>query len=214
MSRLPDRRGTRFSLISGSTYLGPLEPEKLAALFPARVPITDSQVDLGTRAWRAFCSPEPDALEQITDEDTSALPFLAGALRRHFEDYPSVASGLSRSEAQILDAIESGAATLRDAFLACSRMEERIFMGDWTFLSIARGLASAAAHPLIAVDLTGAGPSLPSGPVSLTALGRDVREGLADHVLLNGIDRWAGGVHLTMRRCYRWNGQSLVLTRS
>jgi hypothetical protein len=30
-----------------------------------------------------------------------------------------------------------------------------------------------------------------------------VLAGKADHITLNGIDRWIGGVHL-LRRCVRW----------
>ena len=88
-------------------------------------------------------------------------------------------------------------------------MEERIFMGDWGFLSIARDLAIAPT-PLIAFDLTAPRPSLPSGAVTLTATGREVLEGRADHVRLNVIDRWAGGVHLTTTRCYRWDGRAIT----
>jgi hypothetical protein len=213
MSRLTDRQATRWSLIQSSTYLGPLQPEPLAALFPTRVPVTDEQIRIGRRAWQAYCAPEPHKLEQLATEPMNALPYLPGALRRHFEDYPSSRNGLSRSEAQLLDALAAGAETLPAAFGACARMEERVFMGDWTFLSIAKGLASVT-HPLIDADLADAVQTLPSVRVSLTATGQDVRDGRADHVALNGLDRWAGGVHLTGERHYRWNGASLVLTRS
>jgi hypothetical protein len=39
-------------------------------------------------------------------------------------------------------------------------------------------------------------PSSRSTPVSVTDAGRRVLSGAADHVELNGIDRWIGGVHL------------------
>jgi hypothetical protein len=34
--------------------------------------------------------------------------------------------------------------------------------------------------------------------------------GRADHVTLNGVDRWMGGVRLTTSRCYRWQGELLL----
>ena len=213
MSRLTNRAATRFSLICRETYLGLLEPDQLAALFPTRTVITDDQIELGVRAWQAFCAPDPRAIEGVAGGDTSALPFLAGALRRHFEEYPSVANGLSRSEQQILDAVAAGSGTLREAFAACARMEERIFMGDSTFFAIARDLAGPR-HPLLTLDGAVAEGALPSAAVALTAFGREVRAGREDHVRLNGIDKWRGGVHLTAERCYRWSGDSFVLTRS
>jgi hypothetical protein len=112
----------------------------------------------------------------------------------------------------MLEAIQAGARTLGEAFAACGRMEERIFMGDSTFFAIAGDLARPK-HPLL--TLKGAvAESLSSAAVALTAFGREVSAGREDHVLLNGIDKWLGGVHLTTERCYRWSGDSLVLTPS
>jgi hypothetical protein len=52
----------------------------------------------------------------------------------------------------------------------------------------------------------------PAAPVDqhtrlrLTETGRRVRDGQQDHVALNGIDRWIGGVHLTGHTvAWRWN---------
>ena len=209
LSRIPDRQGTQFSLICGSTYLGPLKPEQLDALFPTRVPVDVAQVRLGSRAWEAFCAPAPQPLELVANSDTSALPFLAGALRRHFEDYPSVENGLSRSETQLLKAIDAGASTLHDTFAACARMEERVFMGDATFLTIVRRLASAA-HPLMTMQSGPMRQGFPLGDVALTEAGREVLGGRADQIRLNGIDRWMGGVHLTAAKSYRWNGERVI----
>lgn len=209
LSRIPDRHGTCFSLICGSTYLGPLKPEQLDALFPTRAPIVDAQVQLGGRAWQAFCAPEPHALAIVAASDTSALPFLAGALKRHFDDYPSIENGLSRSERQILTAFDEGASSLPDAFAACARMEERVFMGDITFLTIVSRLASGA-HPLITKPDGPMRHGFPRGEVTLTDVGRDVLAGRADQIRLNGIDRWMGGVHLTAAKSYRWNGEWLI----
>lgn len=52
----------------------------------------------------------------------------------------------------------------------------------------------------------------PAAPVDantrlrLTAAGRRVLDGYEDHVGLNGVDRWIGGVHLTGRAVrWRWD---------
>lgn len=53
--------------------------------------------------------------------------------------------------------------------------------------------------------------------LELTAVGRRVHAGRADHVALNGIDRWIGGVHLNGHRV-RWSWdhkeRTIVLARS
>lgn len=82
-------------------------------------------------------------------------------------------------------------------------------MGDLSFWQIAKTLASGPS-PLITLDAQTEMTGAPSGTVALTARGRDVLAGRADHVKLNGIDRWLGGVHLTPRNDYRWDGRELL----
>ena len=84
----------------------------------------------------------------MNHQDLSILPFLKGALHRHMDDFPALLNGLSRSESQILTAILAGHSTSADIFVATQNMEERIFMGDWTFWSIVRRMA-AAPSPLV-----------------------------------------------------------------
>jgi hypothetical protein len=45
--------------------------------------------------------------------------------------------------------------------------------------------------------LEAAAPVGHASPLELTEAGREVLAGRRDHVALNGIDRWIGGVHLT-----------------
>ena len=197
------RRGsTRFSLIcigsfpgiSNFTGLGELTPEQLATLFPQRAAISGAQIALGAETWNRFRAPTPHAFAQLLHDDTNSLPFLAGAVRRHLEDYPSQSTGLSRSERQMLEAIARGAASFGEIFVACQRTEERVYMGDTTFRAILNGLARAR-NPLVSFN--------GSGQAAVTATGSRVLAGQADHVALHGIDRWMGGVHLTPGNVWR-----------
>ena len=197
-----ERSTTRFSLICiGSfpgvatfTGLGQLAPEQLATLLPQRAAISEAQIALGQAAWKRFREPKPQPFAELLDADTSALPFLAGAIRRHLEDYPSVSNGLSRSERQILTAVATGAERFGVMFAACQRVEERPYMGDTTFRSIVLALANAS-QPLLATG--------PDGAFVITTVGRNVLAGRTDHVTLNGIDRWMGGTHLTTDTLWR-----------
>lgn len=217
LSQIPHGR-TRFSLICIGEYpgrprfagLGELAPSELAGLFPLRRPITSQQIVLGTTAWDLFRAADPTALlEWLDHADLSALPYLDGALRRHLDDFPSTINGLSRSESQILKAVVEGQSTAVDIFVATQRMEERVFMGDLTCWSIVRRMA-AASMPLVTVN--GDISRLPSMSVTveITPAGREVLTGAKDHIELNGIDRWMGGVHLTTERHWRWDGRRLT----
>ena len=173
-----------------------LQPDDTAAVRSVRL-----QPDLG----------ELDATRSVRlQPDLGELPWLRGGLVRHLQDYPAFRDGLARSERQILTAVDEGALSPVSAFHATQRMEERIYMGDATFWSIMRRLA-AARQPLLTITSSD-GPSremLPDAQLELTRTGREVLHGRADHVAINGIDRWMGGVHLIDGR-WRWKGQGIA----
>jgi hypothetical protein len=220
---------TRFSLICIGAFpgienfngLGQLSASQLATLMVQRQPITDEQIQVGRQAWDLFRADDPEPLQAWLQDGVQALPFLAGAMRRHFEDYPSTRDGLARTERQMLVAIAEGHDTFAAMFRAGQLMEERVYMGDATFLAILKDLADART-PLVTignhVQLNSARSVIHRTPVQLTGAGRAVLDGNANHVELNGIDRWMGGVHLTTERCWRSDGEAIIprapLTRS
>jgi hypothetical protein len=199
----------RFPGVPEFAGLGQLTPDQLALLLESRQRVTSEQMALGRHAWEAFCAPTPEPLEALLTAGTSPLPLLAGALRRHLEEYPHVSHGLSRSERQILAAIAAGAESPVKIFERAQRMEERVFAGDATVWHQVRELA-AGSHPLLRLNVDGPAGTLPSGTVSLTEDGRRVLEGVEDRIALNGIDRWLGGVHLTTESLWRWDGTGIV----
>ena len=188
--------------------LGQLSPEQMAALLPTRRPVTREQIVLARHAWRAFCAAEPVGIEVAIRRDTSALPFLAGALHRHLQEFPALHGGLSRTERQSLAALAAAGGTLsfEDLFRATQDMEERRFLGDTSFV---RRLQELSDDPRRLVRLErepGGGPR--SLRVILTATAHDVLEGRDDWVCIHGIERWLGGVHLHGREAqWRWDSE-------
>jgi hypothetical protein len=176
----------------------------LAALFPLRRSVTPEQFEGASRAWAAFSSPDPMTLATIAASDsTPALPYLSAALRRHLEQFPSHRDGLNRTERQALQAVADGPCTLLEAFLANQQKEDPLFMGDSTFALCVRGLAGCR-EPLLRVAEDGEGMKR---TLHLTDAGRRVLSGGADHMGLNGIDRWLGGVHVcSPESVWRWDG--------
>jgi hypothetical protein len=210
---------TRFSLICIDRFagierfagLGQLGPDQLATLFPKRVPIQREQVMAGQRGWNLYCAPDPRPLQDWLDEGVPALPFLSGALRRHFEDYPSAVDGLSRTERQMLAAVAEGHATFSAMFRACQALEERVYMGDATFWAILRDLDGAIV-PLVQLSDNSVRRHLQSVDVELTPAGEQVLAGRADHAALNGVDRWMGGVHVVNGN-WLWTGERVVMNQ-
>jgi hypothetical protein len=204
----------RFPGVEPFHGLGQLDAEQLASLFPFRHAVTRGELQLGTRAWRAFRSSNPDDLVALVNDDTSVLPFLGGALTRFLEEFPSVDNGLTRTERQALTVAVSTPSTVGELFRAMYPLEERIFMGDSTFYAYMRDLARGE-RPLVRL-----GPerqselaeleALRSLTVFVTSTGEDVLEGRNDRVRLNGLDLWRGGAHLTPATLWRWNGEKLI----
>jgi hypothetical protein len=186
-------------LVQAGDYLGRMNADQIACLWQARQAVTGPQRELAARAWSAFRSPDPIAIETVLAGDTSALPYIGAALFRHLEQFPSARDGLARTERQILEALATGARNRREAFLADQKREVALFMGDTGFdLWVLRLLGDR--NPLIDEK---------AGILALTGAGRSVRAGEADHVELNGLDRWLGGVYL-QRDLWRWDGSRNV----
>ena len=163
--------------------LGELEPRDLAALVQGRGGRwTRRELALAARAWSAYRSPDPRAIEELLKGDTSALPFLAAALARHLEEFPSDADGLSRSERRLMEQAIDGPADIRAAFPADAHGETAYYIADSWFVDRARELSSAS-PALVDLSITADKPSaLPAGTIALTRAGREVLGGAADRV--------------------------------
>jgi uncharacterized protein DUF1835 len=174
--------------------LAELTPDQLRGLpAAAATPLTAAALHAATRAWAALRATEPTALGAVAASPSPELRFVAEAFDRLSREYPSIRDGLSLTERGILAAVAEGAATAGDAFVRTGAREARPFLGDtWSFDAMAR-LAEAPA-PLLEADA--AAPVDRHTRLRLTATGGSVLDGEQDHVALNGVDRWIGGVHL------------------
>ena len=163
---------------------------------------------MGRAAWSAFGAPDPRAIEAILAGDTSPLPFLADAFRRHLSEFPSVRNGLSKAESEALAKMSDG--PVKPSWICGDWLtrHDDAWMGDATFFALLRALAKGP-NPLIE----------PVTPLEsedrivfqatehrLTDLGRRVVAGQADRVAECGIDRHLGGVHLRGHDvAWRWD---------
>jgi uncharacterized protein DUF1835 len=183
--------------------LGELRPDQLETLpAAAAVTLTDDALALATRAWAALRAPDPRGLAAIVGARSPELRFMPEAFDRLGREYPWTRDGLSLTERRLLAAIAEGAATAGEAFVRGAAREARPYLGDtWAFAAIER--LARATVPLVSA---GDGVVDRHTPVALTDPGRAVLDGAEDHVALNGVDRWVGGVHLVGRGVpWRWD---------
>jgi Domain of unknown function (DUF1835) len=196
-------RRKKLSLIQVDGYIPPLTAPKLKELDDARPRVTTGQFGVAQRAWKAFGSDDPSAILRLLSENISALPYLAAALKRHLEEFPSVTNGLSRSEREALTAIEEGHTTPVAAFLEVAKKQESIFLGDIIFYSYLERL-SGKKNPLVTWT-DGSAVVSPTAEnsrefvkreLSVTPLGRDVLSGKKDWQGIKSQSRWLGGVEI------------------
>jgi len=176
--------------------LGQLSGSQLARLFPLRRTVSPEQLAIGTDAWAAFRSSNPEALIEFLQVNHPEMPFLHDALVRHCQEYPWTTDGLSRTQRQILQAVQSGARTKKEIYFA-ERKQEIAFWGDGSVYLRLDGLTQAP-EPLLKKNGEG---------YELTAGGQSLLEGKGDYIAArSGIDSWFGGVHLLGRQAdWRWN---------
>jgi hypothetical protein len=185
--------------------LGELTAAQLRELPATNVPVrlTPATLDLATRAWSAFTAPTPAGLGEVTATRSPELRFLGEAFDRLGREYPATRDGLSLTERRVLAAVAGGAADAGTAFVRAAGRETRPYLGDtWCFALMER-LARA---PVPLLGTSGAEPVGRRSRLALTGAGASVLAGADDHVRLNGIDRWIGGVHLCgVAARWRWD---------
>lgn len=199
---------TRLSLICIGSFpgqpdfrgLGELTGEQLASLFDTRHEVTDAEFSLASKAWAAYRSSNPEQIESLVKEDTSALPFLRDALRLHLMRFPSPENGLGHVENVALKIIATGSSRFKSLFPHFARTVPSYGMGDAQLWSALRRLGIGN-DPLIKMER----PKIAAGMEAsayhdfvfeATDFGREVLDGKRDFIQSNGIDLWLGGVHL------------------
>jgi hypothetical protein len=214
-------RGKTVSVIVVDGYIPPLSVAELKKLDENRQRVTPEQLDLAKRAWKAFGSADPTSISKLLDENTAALPYLAGALRRHLEEFPSSANGLSRSESEALTAINAGHSTPVAAFLEVATRQESIFLGDIVFYSYLERLSGKKdalvtwkdGSPVIA-PTSERSREFVEGELVLTPLGREVLAGRKDWHRIHKRTRWLGGVEIKPAEVgWRWDPAERQLVR-
>ena len=197
--------------------LGQLTGEQLASLFDKRHEVSDAELYVAGRAWAAYSSTNPGQIEQLIADDTSAMPFLAQALRLHLMRFPSMKNGLGRVENTVLEMISSGAIVFKSLFPRFAQTQPVYGMGDSQFWSVLKRL-SEGSDPLIEITEAAGQTEHKSNrhldaSLEITGAGRAVLAGERDFIEANGIDLWLGGVHLLTESIWRWDENKGFLTQ-
>ena len=215
---------TRLSLVCVDAFpgvedfrgLGQLTGEQLASLFDTRHEVTDAELQLAARAWKAYCSADPREITRLVKDDTSAMPFLRRAFSLHLERFPSAKNGLGRIENTALEMISTGPIRFNQLFPAFAKSESAYGLGDSQFWFALQRLGNAN-DPLINISVPDESALKPDSyhdaSFGLTETGIAVLAGERDFIEINGIDLWLGGTHL-IDDMWRWDARDGLTGRS
>ncbi len=222
----PAGRGRRRDvfLVQAGDHLGLQPADSILALGRAAAPVTDRQFDLAARVWNAFTAPDPQDLAARLDADLAPFGYLRSALVRLLSELPDTATGLSLTEARILEALAAGLTRPWEIFKAVSEAEEARWMGDASFFMRLDALAFTPHPPIEGLpgpfpfraprETHGCGPEAKayvSAQLRLTPFGREVVAGRADHARANPRETWLGGTRLEPGRPWRFDRGALRL---
>lgn len=181
---------------------GELSAQQIPKAYASRKIVSPAQVELADKLWRAFRQDSPHGLLRLLSTSPSASPGFRSTIRWLLHEYPNRRNGLSRLERDLLRNIHRQGSAPAAAAVAAIIARESV--GDLMLFDMLRTLLSAE-YPLLEVLHSTVG-EVTKGEINnqqfrratlkLTAIGKRVLAGRADHVVLNGIDRWIGGVHL------------------
>lgn len=207
--------------------MGQLNLEQLQTIAGTWKPVTKQQLELGKIAWQAYTSPSPTALEQLLNQDTSALPYLHQAVHMHLNRFPSVNNGLNVVEQMTLEKLMAAAAKPLDLFRQVNRKLADFGMGDLQFWSALEAMM-AAPSPLISLQpddprtnallelpkFNHTDPAFLDANIMITESGKEVCQGAEDWLKKCQFDRWLGGVHLHgSKEIWRWDAEMKTLVK-
>ncbi len=161
------------------------------------------------KIWRAVTSDTPLLLDQLKAFAQPARLPIIDAVRGLKFYFPLVSKGVSTVTLRILEILRGGRQPLSRVLTEyiVRFADEPSFYGD---LALRRELLALGSAKLSAPLLNVTGSPASTAEVSITSHGHDVLEGKLDHVHVNGIDRWVGGVHLdsSLNNIWRYDSQS------
>ncbi|WP_216825462.1 DUF1835 domain-containing protein [Kiloniella sp. EL199] len=180
--------------VSDFIGLGQLAPEMLIWLWEnRRSSITDQQLSLGKKIWKAIQQKTPDDLKNIIHEGVPELPFIAQALARHLKELPSDNGGLGLTQHLTLRILnDKGPLKGKDLFAVLMQEYEPLpYLGDLMYW---HELVNLAKTNVIEYEQTSPRKPWPERKINITTLGQHVFSGKISLADLSPAQRWVGGI--------------------
>ncbi len=193
-------------LICTEYYLGQMTPDSIGVLVEFEQEVNEAQLRLAEFAWKAFRAATPLKWFDLLQKDTTALRYLSDAVLRLLEEYPDHSTGLTKTEARLMNLLDTQALSPVELFRQNQMLEQRVYLGDLSYWEILNGLLIGA-EPLVDwVDGSGrvSSKSLRQ-KLQITDTGRAILKGEFNRLDIYWPPRWYGGVEPGQDFTWCWN---------
>ncbi|MDX1810897.1 MAG: hypothetical protein R3240_03050 [Gammaproteobacteria bacterium] len=207
-------------------HLFQLNSIEIAKLYQSASEVTMLQAEISTQAWQAFTAKTPEKLLSFYRKDLSSMPTVKNALLRLAQEYPSKATGLSRTESLIIEAVRQRHYTEGEIFEFVQKKEPLAFMTQPVFLYHLNHLINAR-YPVLkkevleydsALEVASDGVNdqmvVHDYKICHTNYTNQVLNKWVDWIQLNGINRWIGGVHLNEGNIWRYDAETRSIKKT
>lgn len=195
---------------------GRRDADALQAAFERRRSAGAATLARALEGWLAFTADDAGRLDVLLDGDDAGAPALDAAIKRWREEFPALDGGLSRTERQVLDALDRGVFRVRDVYVAaCHHAEPVVFHADLPFATLLCRM-SAGPQPLLShpdqrpvamPDARQGSSVFWNDSLLITRAGRERLAGIGDW-MQHAPKRWMGGVVLHGPEGWRWDAAS------
>jgi hypothetical protein len=193
---------------------GELSPEQMN-VHPEPRKLSAAEVSAYRDAWVAVTANDPTAVESFSARHPDAAWYLHEAVGKVLRRYPDLATGLNYWDRLLLEAVRDSGPKVASVL---GHIIEAMFVdGDLVgdlYMSSRLLAMSASSLPSPLLNFTGSRPQVSRGEVTLTEFGAQVLNGEASAYLVNPIDDWAGGVHLSSAKGKLWFNENGKIVRA
>ncbi|WP_020526410.1 hypothetical protein [Flexithrix dorotheae] len=160
--------------------LGEIDAKIFPDLFENRIFLDGDDLKMANTIWAQYCSDNPLPLLDLADNAALKFPYLRPALEAHFKRFPSIFNGLSQTQQEILNFIQSEKIeTERQLVGKMLRQENYYGFGDLQYFKTVDTINS-----LIEKNVS----------LCLSPLGEKVYAGKANFLSTEKNEFWLGGV--------------------
>jgi hypothetical protein len=193
---------------------GELSPEQMRA-HPAPRLLSAAELAAYRDAWVAVTAPEPGGVVNFAARHPEAPWYLRDAVVKVLRRYPSLATGLTYWDRQLLENVKTlGPRASRVlAHIVEIMFEDGDLVGDLHMASRLLAMSNPAL-PKPLLTFTGSRQQVGNAEVTLTEFGERVLAGEESAFPTNPIDDWAGGVHLSSSQGNLWFNDDGAIVRA